>query len=101
MSSTKTEKLLRLMSRRHVIRPRDLVSTGIPRTYLNRLAERGQLQRLERGLYTADQGSPSEHMALEQIAHKAPNAVICLLSALRFHEIGTQMPSEVWIAIDA
>ena len=42
----------------------------------------------------------SEHISLLEVARKVPKAVICLLSALRFHEIGTQLPAEIWIAID-
>jgi len=100
MRSTKAKKLLALVRRRPVIRPRDLENVGIPRNYLNRLVERGQLFKIERGLYTAAKIPASEHDSLVQVSHKAPRAVICLLSALRLHEIGTQMPSDVWIAID-
>ncbi|MGI8783636.1 MAG: type IV toxin-antitoxin system AbiEi family antitoxin domain-containing protein [Acidobacteriota bacterium] len=100
MARTKTEKLLDLVHRRHIVRPRDLAAVGIPRNYLGRLVHRGQLQRVERGLYTASTVTPSEHMSLLEVSHKVPKAVICLLSALRFHEIGTQAPFEVWIALD-
>ena len=100
MQRTKTDKLLNLTRRRRFIRPRDVEKAGIPRNYLKRLVERGQLQKIERGLYSAGEIPPSEHMSLVQVSHKAPKAVVCLLSALRFHNIGTQIPSEVWIAID-
>lgn len=83
-----------------MIRARDLQGTGIPRNYLWRLVERGQLHKVGRGLYTKDQGSPSENLSLVEISQRVPKAVICLLSALRFHQIGTQAPSEVWIALD-
>jgi predicted transcriptional regulator of viral defense system len=98
--SKKTNRLLNLIERRHIIRSRDLEKAGIPRNYLGRLVKRGQLHKVERGLYTADTAAPTEHLSLLEVSYKAPKAVICLLSALRFHEIGTQMPSEVWIAID-
>jgi len=97
---SKTEKLLKLLHRKRIIRPRDLQGTGIPRNYLTRLVKRGQLHKLGRGLYTGDHGSPSEYLSLVEVSHKAPKAVICLVSALRFHQIGTQAPSEVWIALD-
>jgi predicted transcriptional regulator of viral defense system len=95
----KIDKLLKLVQRRHIVRPRDLDAAGIPRNYLARLVRRGQLQRLDRGLYAASSLPVSEHLSLLEVSRRAPNAVVCLLSALRFHEIGTQMPSEVWIAI--
>lgn len=100
MASARTKKLLDLVKRKHVIRSRDLDKIGVPRNYLIRLVERGQLHKIQRGLYSADELAVSEHASLVEISHKIPKAVICLLSALRFYEIGTQMPSEVWIALD-
>jgi len=97
---TKTEKLAKLIDRQAIIRPRDLERARIPRNYLARLVERGKLQKLERGIYTASELPASEHISLLEVSRRVPKGVICLLSALRFHEIGTEMPSEVWIAID-
>jgi predicted transcriptional regulator of viral defense system len=96
----KTETFLKLLTRKQVIRSRDLDRAGIPRNYLNRLVERGQLRKIERGLYGVPELKVSEHMTLVDVVDRIPKAVICLLSALRFHDIGTQMPSEVWIALD-
>lgn len=96
----KTDKLVELLHQQHVIRPKDLARARIPRNYLTRLVERGQLQKLERGIYTAPSLPVSEHISLLEVSRKIPKGVICLLSALSFHEIGTQVPSEVWIAID-
>ncbi|MBZ5631450.1 MAG: type IV toxin-antitoxin system AbiEi family antitoxin domain-containing protein [Acidobacteriia bacterium] len=100
MPHTKTEKLAELLQRQHIIRPRDLARARIPRNYLMRLVQRGQLQKLARGTYTASTLPASEYISLLEVSRKLPKGVICLLSALRFHEIGTQLPSEVWIAID-
>lgn len=100
MAHTKTEKLLTLLRRRRLVRPRDLEAAGIPRNYLTRLVRQGKVRRLDRGLYAAATLPASEHMSLVEVSRKAPKAVICLLSALRFHEIGTQSPHEVWISID-
>ena len=100
MASAKKEKLLDLIRRRQVIRSRDLDHLGIPRNYLSRLVHRGELRKVERGLYTATAPPASEHISLLEVSRKVPKAVICLLSALRFHEIGTQAPFEVWIALD-
>ncbi len=98
--STKTDKLVELLHRQPIIRTRDLARARIPRNYLSRLVERGQLQKVGRGIYTASTAPASEHITLLEVSRKIPKGVICLLSALRFHEIGTQLPSEVWIAID-
>jgi predicted transcriptional regulator of viral defense system len=97
---TRNQTLNKVLKRRQVIRPRDLDEFGIPRNYLSRLVKRGELRKVERGLYTAPELPASEHISLLEVNRKTPNAIICLLSALRFHEIGTQSPFEVWIAID-
>jgi predicted transcriptional regulator of viral defense system len=93
-------QILALARRQGILRARDLAAVGIPREYLTRLVERGQLERIARGLYRLAEADVSEHHTLAQVAKRVPEAVICLLSALRFHDLGTQAPAEVWIAID-
>jgi predicted transcriptional regulator of viral defense system len=93
-------QILALARRQGVLRARDMAAIGIPREYLTRLVERGQLERIARGLYRLAEADASEHHTLVQVAKRVPEAVICLLSALRFHSLGTQAPAEVWIAID-
>lgn len=100
MTSSKSKRLEHLLRGRSVLTPRDLKAAAIPRNYLMRLVKKGQLRRAARGLYTTDHGPSSEHITLIEASQKIPKGVICLLSALRFHQIGTQLPSEVWIAID-
>src|SRR5215469_11523349 len=89
-----------MLARQHIVRPRDLERARIPRNYLARLVQRGELHKLDRGLYTARKVPVSEHITLLEASRKIPKGVICLLSALSFHRIGTQLPHEVWIAID-
>jgi predicted transcriptional regulator of viral defense system len=99
MAQRKTERLMELVRRNHIVRPRDLERARIPRNYLMRLVQRGLLQKLERGIYTAESLPASEHISLLEVSGRVPRGIICLLSALSFHEIGTQVPNEVWIAI--
>jgi len=96
---TQTDKVLELVRQAGVLRPRDLDPYGIPRTCLSRLCAAGKLQRIGRGLYTLAEAGATEHRALAEVCKRVPNGVICLLSALRFHELTTQMPFEVWLAI--
>jgi len=70
------------------------------RQALSRLVASGDLERVARGLYRVPASPISEHHGLALAGGAVPRGVICLLSALRFHGIGTQLPSEVWIAID-
>ena len=99
MASTKMEKLLEMANRKQTLRPEDLKRAGIPRNYLGKLVRTGKLQKLARGLYTTNAIRSGERLTLLEVSHRLSKAVICLLSALRFHEIGTQSPSEVWIAL--
>ena len=94
-----TEKVLDLVREVGVIRPRDLEAGGIPGSYLSRLVRNGELDRVGRGLYTLADAAPSEHRSLAEVAKRVPRGVVCLLSALRFHELTTQTPFEVWLAI--
>ncbi len=95
-----TEKVLELVRKAGVFRPRDLDSHGVPREYLLRLCRKGLVQRVGRGLYTLADADVSEHHSLAEASKKIPQGVICLLSALRFHGLTTQAPFEAWIAID-
>jgi predicted transcriptional regulator of viral defense system len=97
--TTHTDKVLALVKKAGVLRPRDLESYGIPRVYLSRLHEAGKLQRIGRGLYVLPGTNVSEHRSLAEACKRIPKGVICLLSALRFHELTTQSPFEVWLAI--
>jgi predicted transcriptional regulator of viral defense system len=93
------EDALRLIRQMGAIRPRDLAERGIPRDYLDRLRRRGLVERIGWGLYAWSDGDASEHHSLVEAARQVPQGIICLLSALRFHELTTQAPHEVWIAL--
>lgn len=94
------EKVLNLARRMGVLRVRDLTSRGIHPEYLRRLCQKGLLTRTGRGLYVAADADISVHHGLAQAAKRVPHGVICLLSALQFHELGTQSPFQVWMALD-
>ncbi|MGB6482233.1 MAG: type IV toxin-antitoxin system AbiEi family antitoxin domain-containing protein [Candidatus Acidiferrales bacterium] len=99
MPKSKTDKLRKLAAKRQVITAADAARLGVPRTYLSRLARRGQLEKIARGLYTSPAFSPTEHASLVEASYQVPKGIICLLSALRFHNLTTQSPREVWMAI--
>jgi predicted transcriptional regulator of viral defense system len=100
MSKTKTQALIELVRGRGVVRPRDLHTHGIPRTYLIRLHRQGVLDRPSRGIYVLADAEPTEHHSLAEACKRVPYGIVCLLSALRFHALTTQAPFEVWLAID-
>ena len=98
--TSQAERLLRYARDHGLVRPRDLERLRIPRTTLKRLVDEGQLIRRSRGVYTVSEHEPTEHTDLAAVAKRAPKAIVCLLSALRFHGLTTQNPFEVWIMID-
>jgi len=100
MEESKAEKLRRLASKHQIVRAKDAKELGIPRTYLPRLARRGHLEKVGRGLYSSRDFSATEHSSLIEAACQIPKGIVCLLSALRFHNFTTQSPYEVWMAID-
>lgn len=83
-----------------MLRPRDLAVHRIARQYLRLAQQRGLIRKIGRGLYVASDFEPGEQHSLVQAAKRVPQGVVCLLSALRYHEITTQAPFEVWLALD-
>ena len=95
-----TEKILhKFLRRAGTARSRELVAAGVARSALSRMVAAGTLARLSRGLYALPDYQGGEHEALVTVAKRAPGVVFCLLTALRIHELTTQAPFEVWIAI--
>lgn len=92
--------MLLLARRRQGVTPADLAKQGIHRQELTRLVAQGRIVRVARGLYRQAAQMITEHHGLAVAAVAVPKGVICLLSALQFHGVGTQVPSEVWIALD-
>jgi predicted transcriptional regulator of viral defense system len=88
------------LSAQGVLRARDAEARGLARPELARLVQSGELERVGRGLYVPAKAKITEHHSLVEAAARVPHGVVCLLSALRFHGIGTQNPHEVWLAID-
>ncbi|MBI2089394.1 MAG: type IV toxin-antitoxin system AbiEi family antitoxin domain-containing protein [Deltaproteobacteria bacterium] len=95
----KSKKALEIARKAGIFRAHELSKQGIPRVYLRRLEERGFLVREARGLYRVPNAEITENHSLAEAAKRVSHGVVCLLSALRFHGLTTQAPSEVWLAI--
>ncbi|HXG28576.1 MAG TPA: type IV toxin-antitoxin system AbiEi family antitoxin domain-containing protein [Nevskiales bacterium] len=80
-------------------RPAQLDAAGLTRDQLPALLRSGAVERVGRGLYRIAEAEPTEHYSLAMACARVPNSIVCLLSALRVHGIGTQAPAEVWLAI--
>jgi len=99
MTKKHEDRVIELAQSVGVLRSRDLTVRGIPREYLRRLCDRGVLVRVGRGLYSLGDSEPDENRTLIEAAKRAPDGILCLLTALRFHELTTQAPFEVWMAL--
>lgn len=86
-------------SRLGVFRARDMVMAGYPREYLRRLVSQEQVRQLGRGLYAAADFDGDQNQSLVEAAMRVPRGVVCLVSALQFHGIGTQAPHQIWLAL--
>ena len=95
----KTDTVISLIKEKGTISATDLEAAGISRTTLHYMTKRGILRRVTRGIYTLADHYPILE-AFAEVMRSAPQSVICLLSALQFHEITTQMPFETWVAIE-
>ena len=81
-------------------RPRDIDSLGVSYRQLRHLVATGDVEDLGGGLYRLAEIEPTEFETIAMVAAALPHAIICLMTALRVHEIGTESPHEIWIAID-
>jgi predicted transcriptional regulator of viral defense system len=80
-------------------RPGQAADAGLTRQRLRTLVRRGVVERVGRGLYRVADADPTENYSLAMACARVPNSVVCLLSALGVHRIGTQLPHAVWLAI--
>ena len=90
---------LRALGLRTFFRQRDAAAVGVHSRDLRRLADEGTIERVGRGLYRCSDAELTEHYTRAAVCARVPDAVLCLLTALNVHDIGTQLPAHVWIAI--
>jgi predicted transcriptional regulator of viral defense system len=98
VSPTPTELILEA-AQKGIVQPRMLAGQGVTREHFRRLVKKGVLERIHRGFFRLAHLSLSEHHDLAVAAAAVPEGVVCLLSALAFHEMGTQSPTRVWMFI--
>lgn len=99
MDKSYEQQITDLAKQKNILTPNDLRAKNIPTIYLTRMVEAGKLERLRRGIYALPNRDFGENQSIAEISKLVPSAVICLLSALRFHELTTQNPREIWIAV--
>src|SRR2546428_12648225 len=99
MSLHSDRQVVGIVKRMGLVRPVDLEAKGISRARLYELTRKGLIERRARGVYVVTDHSYTEAHTLAQVAKRVPSGVFCLLTALQFHQLTTQLPHEVWIAI--
>ena len=99
MSAEEENRILSFLRENQIIRPRDLKEINVDRYYFYQLVDEGKIRKIRRGLYTLPDTEFSEFRDFAEVSKHQPESVICLLSALQFHEITSQSPADVWIAI--
>jgi len=91
--------ILELAREKGIIRARDVEADGCSRNYLYEMHRAGVLRKLSPGLYTLPDAPVTEHSLLAEVAKRVPQGVICLISALAYHGLSTQIPHEIWLAV--
>lgn len=93
------ERILAQADLGNFFRPSQVEQLGITYDQLRRMEAQGTVERVARGLYRLATAEPTERYSIASVCARVPNSIICLFSALQVHEIGTQLPRDVWIAI--
>jgi len=97
---TGRDRVLKTAKKQGYVTAQDVAQAGVHSQELTRLVADGTLERVSPGRYRLASAEVTEHHALVLATAAAPDGVICLLSALAFHKIGTQLPAEAWLAIE-
>ena len=98
-SISQRERALAFLKTKGMARLSELMSQGVTASTVSRLETEGEIVRLARGLYQRLDAAIDAHHTLAEAAKLVPKGVICLTSALAYHELTDQIPAKVWIAI--
>lgn len=100
-TETQWERVVSVLRKRGMARASELLKEGVTATTLSRMLTDGQIIQISRGLYQLPDAPTDVNNALAQAAKRVPKGIICLTSALAFHELTDTIPSRVWMAIGA
>ena len=99
MGNSKRDNVLQYMQSMHISKGSLLREhVNVSRSYLDDLVEKGDLTKVGKGIYALASAEPSIYRSYAEVATAIPDAVIAIVSALSFHDIGTQLPWAVWVA---
>jgi predicted transcriptional regulator of viral defense system len=93
------ERVLSLLKRQGMVRLSEFIKEGITETTVARLLKKGLVHKLSRGLYQLPDAATDANHALAEAAKRVPKGVICLVSALAYHQLTDTIPHSIWVAI--
>jgi predicted transcriptional regulator of viral defense system len=96
----KVEHVGAIVQKQTLVRSKELKGLSVSRSHLWNLAKAGKIERVGRGLYRTKETPISANETLLEVAKRVPLGVLCLSSALRYHELTTENPFEIWLAIE-
>lgn len=82
-----------------IVRSKDAIASGIYARTLTQLRKEGKLEQISRGIYRLATKNSISNPDLVTVAVSVPKGVICLISALSFHKLTTQIPHQVYVAL--
>ena len=100
MAKNTRNAVIALMGKNRLVRARELEGARIDRSELRRLTSAGVLERVTRGVYRLADAPATETHTVATVLKRVPQATVCLLTALQMHGLTTQLPHQVWIALD-
>lgn len=98
-AATQRDRAIRLLQKQGMVRLAEFGTVGITAATIVRMEKGGEVDRVGRGLYRLAGQSADANHDLALVAKLVPGSVVCLVSALAFHELTDTIPSRVWIAI--
>ncbi len=98
-TETQRDRVISVLQQRGMARASELLKAGVTATTVSRMQKNGQIIQLGRGLYQLPDAPLDLNHAMAQAAKRVPKGIICLTSALAYHELTDTIPSRVWMAI--
>ena len=97
---TRKDELLQLFKKnKGILRFSQALEAGFLRKHLKTLLEAGQIEKIGRGIYLLKNGPSLSNPDLVTVALQAPKGIICLISALYYHQATDEVPHSVYVAI--
>jgi len=100
MKSARQRAIEIIQKRGGLIRTNEALAQGIHRRTLYGLRDDGMIIPISRGLFQLPDLDIPTHVGLAEVSKRVPKGVVCLISALAFHELTTQTPHYIWLAVD-